>query len=97
MSDNILEDLATLPSLANYTNKDRYHDFRKTFSSVEGQRVLRYILESGGVFNEPPLVSPVDSHMLAAHRGKRQMALMIFACYNNEPREQPPTAKRKKE
>ena len=97
MSDNLLEDMATLPSLANYTKQDRYHDFRKTFGTIEGQKVLRYILERGGVFNEPPLVSPIDAFMLAAHRGKRQLALEIFACYNNEPREQPTTAKRKKE
>ena len=97
MTDNILESLASLPSLGKYNANDRYHDFRKTFSSVEGQRVLRYLLERGGVFQEPPLVPPVDPYMLAAHRGKRQMALEIFACYNNEPQPQATTATRKKE
>ena len=96
--DDTLEAFAKLPSLGEkYTKEDRYRDFRKTFGGEEGRRVLRYILERGGVFNEPPLISPVDSHMLAAHRGKRQMALEIFACYNNEPPVQPQHATRKKE
>lgn len=87
--DNLLEALATLPDIGNYTANDRFHDFRKTFGTVEGQRVLRYILERGGVFSEPPLASPVDSHLLAAHRGKRQTALEIFSFYTNEPPPQP--------
>lgn len=95
--DDTLDALAKLPTLGGkYTKEDRYRDFRKTFGgSVEGQRVLRYILERGGVFSEPPLTSPVDSHLLAAHRGKRQMALEIFACYNNEPPVQPQNATRR--
>lgn len=83
--DPLLESLAALPDIGNYKADDRYHDFRKTFGPAEGQRVLRYILQRAGVFSEPPLASPVDSHLLAAHRGKRQIALEILAFYTNEP------------
>lgn len=96
MSDDILAAMEKLPTLEGYTKKDRYNDFRKLFGgSKEGKRALRYILERGGVFNEPALKSPIDPLMLAAHRGKRQMALEIFAFYNNEPPEQPTKATRK--
>jgi hypothetical protein len=95
VSEELLDAFARLPALENYTLKDRHHDFRKTFGSTEGQKVLRYILEWGGVFNEPSLKSPVDPLMLAAHRGRRQIALGIFAIYNNEPPEQPDKATRK--
>ena len=95
MSDKLLDALAHLPRLENYTEKDRHHDFRRVFSSTEGQKVLRYLLEWGGVFNEPALKSPVDPLMLAAHRGRRQLALGIFAAYHNEPPEQPTKATQK--
>lgn len=90
MGDDVLEWVSPLPRLENYTAKDRYSDFRKLFmGSVEGKRVLRYILERGCVFQESALLSPIDSHMLAAQRGKRQLALEILAFTNNEPPERP--------
>lgn len=96
MSEDLLESLAKLPTLQGLTAQDIYHDFRKVFGgSKEGKRVLRYILERGGIFSEPTLQSPVDPLMLAAHRGKRQMALEIFARYNNEPPERKTKATRK--
>ena len=94
MSDNPLEHLEELPSIKNYTNNDRYHDFRKVFTTDEGKRVLRYILERGGVFKEPALVSPIDPCMLAAQRGRRQLALEIMAFTYNEPQEPPKQQKR---
>ena len=94
MSDPF-EALAGLPRSENYTKKDQYTDFRKTFMGTdEGKRVLRRIMELGCVFSEPKLVSPIDSYMLAAFRGKRQLALEIFATTNNEPLEGPAKQKR---
>lgn len=86
---DLLDQLSQLPRLLNYTPDDIYHDYHLLFSTDEGKRVLRHILERGGVFNEPKLVSPVDSHMLAAQRGKRQMALEILAFVYNEPKPKP--------
>ncbi len=96
---NLLEWTANLPRLDNYTEKDQYHDFRKVFTgdstAVEGQRVLRRIMELGCIFNQPPLVSPIDSYMLAAIHGRRYLALKILSNVNNEPHERPTqTAKR---
>lgn len=90
MSDDLLEYLSQLPQLEGYTEKDRFHDFRKTFTETpEGKRALRYILQRGCIFQEPKLMSPIDSHMLAAFRGKRQLALEILSFVNNEPPERP--------
>lgn len=87
--DDLLDQLSQLPRLQNYTAADIYQDYHRLFTSDEGKRVLRHILERGGVFNEPKLISPVDSHMLAAQRGKRQMALEILALVYNEPKAKP--------
>ena len=87
--------LASLPKPENYTKKDQYRDFRHVFMQTEdGKRVLRRIMELGCVFHEPRLVSPVDPLMLAAFRGKRQLALEIFSLTNDEPSE-PPKKQRK--
>ena len=86
--DDLLDQVSQLPRLVNYTPEDIYQDYR-LFTTDAGKRVLRHILERGGVFNVPKLVSPVDSHMLAAQRGKRQMALEILAFVYNEPKQKP--------
>lgn len=95
---DILDYLAQLPPLENYTANDRFHDFKKVFTSTpEGKRALRYILERGGVFQAQALASPIDSHMLATHDGKRRMALEILAFVYNEPKGQPPKQTRKRQ
>ncbi len=93
---NLLEWTASLPRLDNYTEKDQYHDFRKVFmgdsTAVEGQRVLRRIMELGCIFNHPPLVSPIDPLMQMALLGKRYLAVKILEIVNNEPHERPTQA-----
>ena len=91
--------LADLPSPPeNYTDLDRYRDFRVVFMQTdEGRRVLRRIMEMGCIFAEPRLISPIDPYMLAAFRGKRQLALEIFKTMNDEPQaEKPATQARAK-
>ena len=87
--NDLLDEISQLPRLTNYTAEDVYHDYHRLFTSDEGKRVLRHILERGGVFNEPKLISPIDPCMLAAQRGKRQMALEILAFVYNEPKARP--------
>ena len=67
--NDLLDQLSELPRLTNYTPEDVYQDYHQLFTTDAGKRVLRHILERGGVFNEPKLVSPVDPYMLAAQRG----------------------------
>ncbi len=90
MANDLLDWLGVLPHVEGYTPKDQYSDFRKVFmGTVEGKRVLRRIMEIGGVFNKPALISPIDPYMLAALDGKTRLALEILAFVNNEPSEKP--------
>ena len=93
---DLLTELSSLPLLESYTLQDQYHDFRRVLmGSDEGQRVLRRILEMGGVFRDHPLASPIDPYLMAVHRGERRLALTILNAVENEPKEQPAQARRK--
>lgn len=95
MSDqDLLQYLSELPVLEKYLPNDRYHDFVNTFKTHEGQRVLRYILERGGVFNDAPITNPIDPHLASIERGKRRLALEILSYTYNEPPPKPTKQKR---
>ena len=90
---DLLAELAELPLLDNYTVQDQYHDFVRTLKgSDEGKRVLRRIMEMGGVFQDHPLSQPIDPYLMAVHRGERRLALKILAAVENEPKPLPEKA-----
>lgn len=90
MTDSdLLEALTSFPSQQNYTPKDRYHDFRRIFTSDEGKRVLREILSWGGMFRPSVIGNPVDPYRMAIREGERNMALRLLAAIYNEPPERP--------
>ena len=97
MKDDLLDWVADLPRLTNYTANDQYRDFRKVFMGTdEGRRVLRKIMEEGAIFQQAALISPIDPLKLAASAGRRHLALKIISIINDEPKAQPKQAVRKK-
>jgi len=89
-----LEVLANLPLVKNYTPADKYHDFRKVFSTPEGQRVFREILGWGHIFKPSLSGDPIDPLAMAVREGERNNSLRLLATYNNEPVQQANTQKR---
>jgi hypothetical protein len=72
-----------------YTPKDKYHDFRKLFTSDEGKRVLREIVSWGRILKAPVLTNPVDPYLLAIQEGERNIVRRLLVTINNEPVEPP--------
>jgi len=90
-------DNITFQSNANYSKKDRYHDFRRLFTSTdEGQRVFNEIISWGKLFSTSITPSPVDPLAMAAREGERNMALKLLTIVNNEPKEQTTKTRNKK-
>lgn len=73
--------------LANYTDMDRYREFRGVLlGSDAGKRVLFQMLTWGHMFASD--FDPVPTvHAFAS--GERNLALKIFAALNHEPVEKP--------
>ncbi len=92
-----LETLASLPAAEGYTPNDRYHDFKKLFTTDEGKRALREILSWCHLLKPSIIGSPIDSHLMAMREGERNIGLRLLATINNEPRPQPERTTRKKE
>lgn len=98
MSDEqTLETLANLPTAEGYTPNDRFHDFKKLFTSDEGKRALREILSWCHLLKPSVIGSPVDSHLMAMREGERNIGLRLLATINNEPRPRPERTIRQKE
>lgn len=92
--------LATALSLSkpeNYTQQDRYRDFRKVFfGTEEGKRVLHELLSWGHMFKPSPSTSPVDPYAMAIREGERNIALRLLTTVSVEPVQQPATTTRRK-
>lgn len=74
----------------NYTDMDRYRDFRRVFlDNTRGQRVLTQILHMGNVFL--PISSPADPYETYYNEGARCLALNILAILNADPSAIPET------
>ena len=90
-----LDTLTKLPGLANYSKKDRYHDFRRTFMETEEtRRVLSEILSWGHLLRPSVQGAPIDPYLMAVHEGERNIALKLLNTVHNEPPEPPAKQKR---
>lgn len=86
----------TFPSSADYSQKDRYHDFRRLFTETdEGKRVFNEILSWGKIFKPAVAGSPIDPYALAIREGERNIALKLLYIVNNEPQERPTNTRKK--
>jgi hypothetical protein len=69
----------------NYTDIDRYRDFRRVFlDTPRGRRVLWQLLEMGNLF-APIAVLPADPYAAYHRDGARNLALNIMAILNADP------------
>lgn len=94
----MLSVLASLPSAENYTQRDRYHDFRRIFmGSEEGKRVFREILSWGHILRPSSFGSPIDPYLTHVRDGEANIARRLLVTVTNEPPEKPVQAKRKQE
>jgi hypothetical protein len=68
-----------------YSEADRYRDFRRVFlETSRGRRVLWQIFEMGNLF-APVAVLPSDPHAAYHRDGARNLALNILAILNADP------------
>lgn len=69
----------------NYTDIDRYRDFRRVFlDTPRGRRVLWQLFEMGNLF-APVAVLPADPYAAYHRDGARNLALNILAILNADP------------
>lgn len=69
----------------NYTDIDRYRDFRQVFlESPGGRRVLWQLFEMANLF-APVAVLPADPYAAYHRDGARNLALNILAILNADP------------
>lgn len=74
------------PGKGQYSNMDRYQDFRQLFlGSEQGQRVLHEIFSWGHLFRSsiPPKGAPEYNVWIS--EGERNIALKIFSAIHAEP------------
>jgi len=80
-----LERLARSQVGENYTDADRYRDFRRVFlDGPEGRRVLWQLFEMAHLF-APVVMLPGDPYEAYHRDGARNLALAIFAILNADP------------
>jgi len=89
MDEEILAVINSLPSTEGYTQQARYHDFRRVFDNVEGQKVLAEILSWGRLFRTPALGNPIDPNKAMITIGEANFARKLLVTYTLEPPEQP--------
>jgi hypothetical protein len=78
---------AAAPQGPNYTETDRYREFRRVFlGSDEGRRVLWHIMDLGGLFGTSFDPNP---HIHAQNEGWRNLAVRIFQIIHKEPQAKP--------
>ncbi len=88
--DEELEVMSELSLPVEYSELDRYKDFRLVFLETdEGRRVLKQILTWGRLLRSFPMKSPNDPYLDAKLEGGRNLALRIFNTMLAEPKEQP--------
>lgn len=80
-----LERLASARVGEDYSDADRYRDFRRLFlETPRGRRVLWQIFEMGNLF-APVAVLPSDPYAAYHRDGARNLALNILAILNADP------------
>jgi len=93
---NLLDEVTKLPSLDNYSDQDRYREFRRVFlDSPEGPRVLAEILSWGRLFRQSITASPVDANLLLIREGQRNMAIALLNTIYKEPQAEKPLTQAK--
>lgn len=81
--------VATTP-LVTEERERTYRDFRDTFETPSGQRVLAQICREGGIFVNEGGHSEASAHFLD---GKRYMAQWILTLYSSPPPKPEPAVK----
>jgi len=96
MSDlftELLDSLNELPKTDNYSNKDRYTDFRQVFTgSDQGRRVYRELLVWGKMLSSTVSGGTIDPNKVIFAEGHRNFVIKLIAAVNIEPPEQPTKA-----
>ena len=96
MSDlltELLDSLNELPRTDNYSQKDRYADFRQVFTgSEQGKRVYRELLVWGKMLSSTVSGNPIDTNKVIFAEGHRNFVIKLIAAVNIEPPEQPTKA-----
>lgn len=82
--------MITLPE--NYTTADQYRDFRDTFGTDAGKRVLARILRETGLFNSIYIdvggeYRRLDAEEVLCEAAKREVGLWIYTTLGVEPRD----------
>lgn len=93
----LFEALSSLPAPPkDYTEQDKYRDFRKVFlSSEEGGRVLRQLLAWGHLFGPSIFGNPIDPYRVVALEAERNYALRLLKTIHDEPKAKPAQTARK--
>jgi hypothetical protein len=92
---NLIDEVTSLPSLKDYSEQDRYREFRRVFLDTDGgPRVLAEILSWGRLFKQSVVASPVDANLLLIREGQRNMTIALLNTIYNEPSQKPTKQKR---
>lgn len=79
-----------------YTEMDRYRDFRELFlGSDRGKRVLWQLMGFGHMFRSTAALAAHDTNRAFFHEGERNVALRIFNTVHVEPKAKPARANTK--
>lgn len=77
----------------NYTELERYKDFRQLFmGSDQGKRVLYQIIGWGHMFRPSASLAGHEPYRTMFHEGERNLTLRIFNAVHVEPKEKPTRA-----
>lgn len=88
----LLRMATSIPAPGQYTDMDRFRDFKKVFMTDDGQRVLRELLAWGHLF-KPSFDK--DPYVMAFREGERNMSLKLLIAITKEPKERPAQANSK--
>ena len=89
----LLEQVQDLPIPEDYSQKDRYADFRQIFmGSDQGKRVYRQLLAWGGLFSTTITSGTIDPNKMMVSEGMRNFAIKLMAAVTIEPKEKPERA-----
>lgn len=81
---------------ADYTEIDRYRDFRELFlGSDRGKRVLWQLMGFGHMFRSTAALAGHETNKAFFHDGERNVALRIFNTVHVEPKARPTRANAK--
>lgn len=89
--EEALSIIADVSISEDYSDIDKYHDFRKVFlETEEGRRVLRQVMSWGGLLKTHFKREPIDPYSVVAREGMRNLSLMIFFTMLKEPKSEKP-------